>query len=139
MKTNGKKSFLAGIPGGVAILLTFTGGIIAAFVVSKVLAGSGIMKVDAAEITGYITFNIIVAVFCFFIVKENPSSISHALIISNLLAVLSVIVHPAFLNFPMNGSAMPTWFPLLCGWMIFIVVLVIAAEIGRLEENKRFI
>ena len=138
MKTSGKKSFLAGISGGVATLLTFTVGIIIAVVISKVLAGSGIMKEDTADIIGYVAFNLMVAVCCYIIVKENPANIIHVLIISNSLVILSAIVNPAFLNFSMNDSAMPTWFPFLCGWMVFIVVSVIAAEKGWKEENKKF-
>jgi hypothetical protein len=138
MKTDGKKSFLAGIPGGISTLLAFTGGLIIAIVISKVLAGSGIMKENTADIIGYIAFNLMVAVCCYIIVKENPANIIHVLIISNLLVILSAIVHLDYLNFSMNDSVMPTWFPFLIGWMIFIVVSVVAAEKGWKEENKKF-
>ena len=118
-------------------MLAFTGGLIIAIVISKVLAGSGIMKENIADIIGYVAFNLMVAVCCYIIVKENPANIIHVLIISNLLVILSAIVHLDFLSFSMNDSSMPTWFPFLIGWMVFIVVSVVAAEKGWKEENKK--
>ena len=133
MKIGFKRLFLSKFKGAVLVLSTFICASIAAFAISYGLKLSGVLNDYLAVLTGYILFDLIVAVCSYFVVIKNASNIIHVLIISNLYVVLSVLLDSNFWKSPPNPSVMPVWFPIICGWMIFIVVSIIAAEKGRKE------
>jgi hypothetical protein len=118
MKTNGKKSILATIPSAVLALLTVIGALFLLFGIGEGVGG---------EIGGglaYILSDLLIAVCCFFIVKQNPGSIWYVPIICNLLGIIPAIIEP---NFWITSM----WIYVCVGWVLSIIASIIGAAKGK--------
>jgi hypothetical protein len=118
MNTNGKKTFLATVPSAVLAIITFFGTLFLLFGIGEGIGG---------EIGGnlaYIISDLVIAVCCFFIVKQNPSSIWYVPVICNLLGIIAAIVEP---NFWISSM----WIYNCAGWILSLVASIIGARAGR--------
>jgi hypothetical protein len=118
MSTNGKKTFLSTTPSAVLALITFVGSLFILFGIGEGIGG---------EIGGnlaYIIYDLVIAVCCFFIVKQNPRSIWYVPVISNLLGIIAAIVEP---NFWISSM----WIYNCVGWLLSLIASIIGARIGR--------
>ena len=132
MKTNGKKSFLAGIPSWALALLTLIGATILMFVIGEGLVPHMKIKGETGDAISYSLYGIIIAVCCYFIVKRNPKSIWYVLLICNAFVILPAIVEP---NFWISTSM---WIPMCGGLVLSIITSIIGAGMGRrkaISEN----
>jgi hypothetical protein len=125
MKTNGKKSFLAGIPSWALALLTLIGTTILMFVIGEGLVPHMKISEDTGDIITYSLYGIIIAVCCYFIVKKNPKSLWYVLPISNAFIILAAIAEP---NFWISTSM---WIPMSGGLALSIIASIMGARKGR--------
>jgi hypothetical protein len=123
MNTDGKKSFLATTPSAVLALLTFFGALILLFGVGEGIGG----KIGGT--LAYVLFDFEIAVCCFFIVKQNSSSIWYVPIICNLMGIIAAIVEP---NFWITSM----WIYVCIGWMLSLVASFLGARQGRKITNS---
>jgi hypothetical protein len=115
MKPDRKKSFLAGIPSWVlAVITTFL-----SFFLLFLLA------YPFGEVIGYISYDIVIIIACFFICKKNPSSIWYVPVISNIVGILAAFGEE---NFYWISTL---WIIICGGWVLSLIVSIIGARIGK--------
>jgi hypothetical protein len=124
MITNGKKSFLAKVPSAVLAIITVVGATIVLFGIGEGLGSFIKIKGDTGEAIPYIIYDILIAICCYFIIKQNPGSIWYVPVICNVIGIISAIIEPNFWITPM-------WIPVCSGWVLTIIVSVIGAQRGR--------
>ena len=123
MKTKKQKS-LFGIPSwGLSLLTALLSLIILIFLASLL---SSIPKIgeNLGEGIAYISYDIIIAIACFFICRHNPKSIWYVPIICNTIGVISAIVEP---NFWITSL----WIVMCGGWILSLIGAISGALIGR--------
>jgi hypothetical protein len=125
MKTNGKKSFLAGIPSWALALLTLIGATILMFVIGEGLVPHMKIKGEIGDAISDILYGIIIAVCCYFIVKKNPKSIWYVLLICNAFVIIAAIAEPGF------WISTSMWIPMCGGLVLSIITSIIGARKGR--------
>ena len=130
MKTNGKKSFLTTTPSAILAILTLFGATIVLFGIGEGLGSLIKIKGNTGEPIPYILYDIVIAFCCYFIVKQNPSSIWYVPIICNVLGILSAIIEP-------NFWITTIWILICGGWVLSIIVSIIGARKGR-KAGTRF-
>jgi hypothetical protein len=118
MNPNVKKSFLATTPSAVLAILTCFGALILLFGI-----GEGIGS-EIGEALAYIISDLVIAVCCFFIIKQNPRSIWYVPVICNLMGIISAIVEP---NFWISSM----WIYVSTGWVLSIAASITGTVIGR--------
>jgi hypothetical protein len=124
MENKGKKSLFSRIPSWVLSLLTvILSGIILFFLAD--LLGS-IIKINEnmSEGIAYISYDIIIALGCFFICRQNPKSIWYVPIICNIMGIISAIIEPTF-------WVTSLWLFICGGWVLSLITAVSGAMIGR--------
>jgi hypothetical protein len=94
MKSNGRKSFLAGIPSWALALITM----FIIFIVLMVIGESIKTETIAAEVLVYIIWGIVNAVCCFFIVRQNYKSVWYVPLIINVIFIIPSFVEPMKLS-----------------------------------------
>jgi hypothetical protein len=127
IKPKEKRSFLSTTPSAVLAILTFFGAMILLFGIGEGLGreGLGILNDSIAEVSAYSISALLISTSCFFIVKENPSSIWYVPVICNFLGILSAISEPGF-------WLTTSWWVIVCGgWLLSIVFSIIGALKGR--------
>jgi hypothetical protein len=92
MKTNNHKSFLAAIRSVGLALLTFILG----FIVILAIIDGKLIKVNL--IIGFILYDLLIAIGCFYIVKQNPKSIWYSPLICNAYSIAGAFISPGFLS-----------------------------------------
>lgn len=86
MKSNGKKSFLEGIPSWVSALLTLIVAFLPLMYIGEALTvGGGLGSVGVFIL---IIYYLILTFSCFFIVRQNPSSFWYVPLICNTATIL---------------------------------------------------
>jgi hypothetical protein len=111
MKTDGKKSFLATTPSAVLALLTFFGALILLFGIGEGIGG------EIGGTLAYILSGLVIAVCCFFIIRQNPGSIWYVPIICNLMGIIAAIIEPNFWITPM-------WIFVFSGWVLSLIASI---------------
>ena len=119
IKTKGSNSFLATTPSAVLAILIL---IVAAIVFS--ISDSIMTPHTETGLISHIINDLIIATGCFFIVRENPKSIWYVPLICNALLIYSSILEPNF------------WKSIMCipicgGWVLSIIVSIIAVQMGK--------
>jgi hypothetical protein len=125
METNGEKSFLAGIPSWALALLTLIGATILLFVIGEGLVPHMKIKGETGDAISYGLYGIIIAVCCYFIVKNNPKSLWYVLLICNVFVIIAAIAEPGF------WISTSMWIPMCGGLVISIITSIIGARKGR--------
>jgi hypothetical protein len=125
MKTDGKRSFLAGTPSWALALLTLIGATILMFGIGEGLVPHLNIKGETGDAISYSLYGIIIAVCCYFIVKKNPKSFWYVLLISNAFVIIASIAEPGF----WIGISM--WIPMCGGLVLSIITSIIGARKGR--------
>ena len=123
MKTNRKESFLATTPSAVLALLTFFAALILLFGIGEGIGG------DIGGILAYILSDLVIAVCCFYIVKQNPGSIWYVPVICNLMGIIAAIVEP---NFWISSM----WILVSIGWVLSLIASIIGAWKGSKIANS---
>ena len=120
MKTNGKESFLAGIPSWALSLIT----VVFSFILLFLLA------YPFGEVIGYISYDIVIVIACFFICKMNPNSIWYVPFICNIVGIMAAFGEENFYWI----SAL--WIIICGGWVLSMIGAIIGALIGRRESRQ---
>jgi hypothetical protein len=92
MEDNKRKSFLVIIRSVGFALITF---IVGFFVIMGIIDGQ-LIKVNS--IIGFILYDLLIAVACFYIVKQNPKSIWYVPLICNVYSIAGAFIDPGFLG-----------------------------------------
>jgi hypothetical protein len=125
METKKRNSFFTGIPSWALALLTLVLAFIVLMVVGDII--TAIFKIpesDGAELIFYSVYNLIIAVGCFFICRQNPTSIWYVPVLCNIVGIFSAIVER---NFWISSL----WIVICSGWVISIIVSIIGAWMGK--------
>ena len=115
MKTNGKKSFLAGIPSWALALITAFLSFFLLFLIAY----------PFGEVIGYISYDIVIVISCFFICKMNPNSIWYVPFICNIVGIMAAFGEE---NFYWISTL---WIIICGGWLLSLIASIIGAQIGR--------
>lgn len=123
MKTNIKKLLsVTTISLGFAIII----GAIAGFFFHVIAADHSI---KFSPIIGFILVDIFITIACFFIVRQNPSSIWYVPIICSAYSIIGVIGNPHLLF----GSSMG--FSFLSGWVLSLIASLIGVLVGKRSKQ----
>jgi len=120
MKTNGKKSFLAGIPSWALALITAFLSFFLLFLIAY----------PFGEVIGYISYDIVIVISCFFICKMNPNSIWYVPFICNIVGIMAAFGEE-------NFYWISTLLIVICGgWVLSLIVSIIGARIGKRKATS---
>ena len=70
-------------------------------------------------------YYIVIAVCCYFIIRQNPGSVWYVPILRNGLFIFFLSAKPNFPDDPMF------WIPLFCGFILTIIVSMLGARRGK--------
>ena len=126
MGTKSEDSFLANIKSAGLAVLFLTGGTFVGFVVDDL-----VHSFDKSGIAPYVLFDLLAAAACFFIIRQNPESVWFVPLVVNLGTILSAVVEGNFWKNPPDYSGIPMWIPVCSGWVLCLVVSIIAAAKGK--------
>ncbi len=129
MKTTEQKS-LFGIPSWGLSLLTAILSLIILFFLASLLGSIPIINKDFSEGIAYITYDILVAIACFFICKHDPKSIWYVPILCNTMGIISAIIEP---NFWITSL----WIVICSGWVLSLIGAISGAVVGRKIFNSQ--
>ena len=129
MKTKEQKS-LFGIPSWGLSLLTAILSLIILFLLASLLGSIPIVNEDFSEGIAYITYDILVAIACFFICKHDPKSIWYVPILCNTMGIISAIIEP---NFWITSL----WIVICSGWVLSLIGAISGAVVGRKIFNSQ--
>jgi hypothetical protein len=124
MKADGPHSFLRSIPSGVLAVFTLVGATIVLFGV-----GESIQRFDRVGYIAYILNYLVIALGCFFIIRANPKSLWYVPLICNAMSLIAAFVEPTFWRTSL-------WIPNCAGWVLTIIVAIVAWRIGKREASK---
>lgn len=128
METNRRKTYLSKVPSWLQAVFTLIVTTIVLFAVDGTL-----MPFYKSGNIAYDIFDVLVAVGCFFIVRQNPKSIWYVPLICNVFFIISAFLKVGFWDTLL-------WIPVVSGLGVSILVSVIGAIIGRrgasLGENN---
>jgi hypothetical protein len=123
MKTDGPKSFLRSIPSGALAVGTLIGATIVLFGV-----GESIQRFDEVGYIAYILNDLVIALGCFFIIRANPKSLWYVPFICNAISIIAAFAEPNFWHTSL-------WIPNCAGWVLTIIVAIVAWRIGKREAS----
>ena len=124
METNEKKSFLSRIPSWGLSLLTAFLSLILLFILAALL--DSILKINEnmSEWIAYIIYDIIIALACFFICRQNPKSIWYVPLLCNTMGIWAAIVEPNFwISF--------LWIVICGGWVLSLIGAISGTMVGQ--------
>jgi hypothetical protein len=119
-----EKKFLFGIPSWGLSLLTAVISLIILLFLASLLGSVLPIEKDYSEVIAYIIYDILIAIACYFICKNNPKSIWYVPILCNTMGIISAIVEP---NFWITSL----WIVICIGWLLSIIGAISGAKIGK--------
>ena len=121
MKTDGPNSFLRSIPSGALAVFTLVGATIVLF------GGAALLQqFDKVGYMAYILNDLVIALGCFFIIRANPKSLWYVPLICNAISIVAAFAEPNFWHSSL-------WIPNCTGWVLTIIVSIVAWRIGKRE------
>jgi hypothetical protein len=115
METKEKKSFLSRIPSWALSVIT----VLLSFILLFLLADT------FGEVIGYISYDIVIVIACFFICMKNPKSVWYVPIICNIVGIMAAFGEE-------NFYWLSTLWIIICGgWVLSLIGAIIGARIGR--------
>ena len=98
--------------------------IILLIVISSLVGTISGVKEEVSEGIGYIIYIIVIAVACFFICKNNPSSVWYVPVLCNTGGIFTAFVEPTFWTTSL-------WIYICGGWVLSLIGTIIGAMVGR--------
>ena len=123
MKTKEQKS-LFGIPSWGLSLLTALLSTILLFLLAALLGSIPKINENMSEGIAYISYDIIIALACFFICRQNPKSIWYVPILCNTTGIISAIIEP---NFWITSL----WIFTCGGWVLSLIGAISGVMVGQ--------
>jgi hypothetical protein len=123
MEAKVQKSLL-GLPSwGLSLVIgVFT--IILLIVIASLVGTIPGVKEEVSEGIGYIICAVVIVAACFFICKNNPSSVWYVPVLCNIGGIFSAFVEPTFWTTSM-------WIFICIGWILSLIGAIIGAIVGR--------
>ena len=90
---------------------------------------------DEGGTIAYMLFGLLSTIACYFIIKKNPRSVWYVPLIINSLLILSAFIESFFWRLPPNASGTPMWIPVCFGWILTLILSIIAAIKGKKGAN----
>ncbi|MCW8810734.1 MAG: hypothetical protein OQJ93_13220 [Ignavibacteriaceae bacterium] len=84
---------------------------------------------EVGEGIGYIIYAIAIATVCFFICRNDPSSVWYVPILCNVGGIISAFVEP---NFWITSM----WIFICSGWILSVISAIIGAILGKKSFNS---
>jgi hypothetical protein len=123
MKSKDKKS-LFGIPSWGLSLLTAILSTIILLLLASLLGNITKTPENISEGIAYIVYDIVIAIACFFICRNNPKSIWYVPILCNTMGIISAIVEP---NFWITSL----WILICGGWVLSLIGAISGTMVGK--------
>jgi hypothetical protein len=124
METKEKRYFFSKIPSWGLSLITAFVSLILLLVLASLLSSIPKIGENLSEVIAYISYDIIIAIACFFICRRNPKSIWYVPILCNTMGIISAIVEP---NFWITSL----WIVICGGWVLSLIGAISGAMVGR--------
>lgn len=115
---------LLGLPSWGLSLLIGIFSIIFLIVIASLMGTIPGVKEEVSEGIGYIIYAVVIAAACFFICKNNPSSVWYVPVLCNIGGIFSAFVEPTFWTTSM-------WIFICGGWVLSLIGAIIGAIVGR--------
>ena len=119
-----ERKLLFGIPSWGLSFITAVLSLIFLLFLASLLVSIPKIGEDIGELIAYISYDIIIAVSCFFICRHNPKSIWYVPILCNTAGIISAIVEP---NFWITSL----WIVICGGWILSIIGAISGAIVGK--------
>jgi len=119
-----KRKFLFGIPSWGLSLITSLLSLIFLMFFASILGSYSQLDENISEGIAYISYNILIAIACFYICRNNPKSFWYVPIICNTVGIISAIVEP-------NFWITPLWIVICGGWILSIIGAISGAKVGK--------
>ena len=119
-----KQKFFFGIPSWGLALITALLSLSFLLFFASFLGSISQLDENIGEGIAYISYDIIIAIACFFICRDNPKSIWYVPILCNTMGIISAIVEP-------NFWITPLWIVICGGWVLSITGAIIGAKVGK--------
>lgn len=123
METKRTKTFLYDIPSWALAILTLIAAMIVLFAVDRTM-----MPFNKTVNIAYDIFDLLIAVGCFFIARQNPKSFWYIPIICNAPFIISAVVKPEVWSNLL-------WIPIVSGFGVSFLASIIGALVGK-KLNK---
>jgi hypothetical protein len=119
-----EQKYLFGIPSwGLSLLTALLSGI-ALFILAALLGSNLKIDENISEGIAYISYDILIALACFFICRHDPKSIWYVPILSNTIGIIAAIVEPNFwITF--------LWIVICSGWVLSLIGAISGAIVGK--------
>jgi len=124
METKKKSSIFSGIPSWALALFTLIGAFIVLFGLGEGVGNILNIDKNIAGTIPYIIFDILIAVGCYFIVRQNPRSIWYVPLICNVTGIIAAIFEPTFW-----GTSL--WMLICGGWVLSLIASFLGRWVGR--------
>ena len=128
MKTKKQKP-LFGIPSWGLSLLTALLTLIILLFLSSLLISILKTNEDISLGIGYIIYDILIAIACFFICKHDPNSVWYVPILCNTMGIISALIEP---NFWITSL----WIVICGGWVLSLIGAIRGAKVGKRSVLK---
>lgn len=128
MKTNGRKFIFVMPSWGLALLTALFSLIFLLFFAALLGLISQIDK-NISEGIAYISYDIIIAIACFFICKNNPKSFWYVPVLANTGGIISAIVEP-------NFWITYLWILICSGWVLSVIGAIIGTVVRKRSMSK---
>ncbi|TSA24200.1 MAG: hypothetical protein D4R67_12305 [Bacteroidetes bacterium] len=124
METKKKSSIFSDIPSWALALLTLIGAFIVLFGLGEGVGNILNIDENIAGAIPYIIFDVLIAVACYFIVKQNPRSIWYVPLICNVTGIIAAVVEPTF-------WVTSLWILICGGWLLSLAASFLGMWVGR--------
>lgn len=123
MKTKEQK-YLFGIPSWGLSLLTALLSCIVLFILAALLGSIAKIDENISEGIAYISYDVLIAIACFFICRHDPKSIWYVPILCNTMGIISAIVEP-------NFWITYLWIVICGGWVLSLIGAISGSMVGK--------
>ena len=117
------KNYLFGLPSwGLSLIVAIVSFMIVMFLGYLLI---DILKDENIALgIAYIVYDIIIAIACFLICKNNPKSIWYVPILCNIFGIIAALVEPNFWTTPM-------WMVYCGGWVLSLIGAIFGVKVGK--------
>lgn len=123
---------LLGLPSWVMSLIIGVLTIILLIVIASLVGTIPGLNEEVSEGIGYVIYAAVIAVACFFICKNNPSSVWYVPVLCNIAGIFTAFVEPTFWTTSL-------WIFICGGWVLSLIGAITGAIVGRNSIMSRTI
>jgi hypothetical protein len=128
MKTKDEHSFLSDTPSWVLAVFTVIGATLVLFGLGEGVSQFFKIEEVVGGVVVYAIFDVLIALGCYVIVRQNPGSIWYVLLICNAVGIIAAIVEP---NFWITSL----WMIICAGWALSIIAAILGTRAGKTSKK----